>query len=195
MAMPFLDGPTMRKLLAHGPFDALRAAGLLEQLGVAVGAIHSAGIVHRDLKPENVIVLRAGSVDEQTVVIDFGSSAARGPESMMEETTTLTGSMHYLAPERLAGHYSPASDVYSLSVMALEMLTGKRPAEMDVSPAEAAFASALRDFCGDDAAASIASALRHQPAKRPAEVSRWTEHLAQSLREFSATHPNGPPSN
>ena len=195
LAMPYLDGPTLRELLnKEGIFDSARAGRILEQLGSEVASIHERGIVHRDLKPENVIVLYAGSLMEQIVVIDFGSSAMRGPEKDLEHTITLTGSMHYLAPERLAGHYSPASDVYSLGVMALEMVSGKRPAEMEVAPAGPEFVMAVSAWTDVAAAEKIAAALQHQPSHRPPDVWVWAKELAALLRHFSGNHPDGPPS-
>ena len=131
---------------------------------------------------------------EQIVVIDFGSSAMRGPEKDLEHTITLTGSMHYLAPERLAGHYSPASDVYSLGVMALEMVSGKRPAEMEVAPAGPEFVMAVSAWTDVAAAEKIAAALQHQPSHRPPDVWVWAKELAALLRHFSGNHPDGPPS-
>ena len=98
LAMPFLDGPTLRQWLTQtGPADPNVAASIVRQLGAALSAIHARGIVHRDLKPENIILREPGTPSQQAVIIDFGTSAARGPELHLEETTTVSGSIHYLA--------------------------------------------------------------------------------------------------
>ena len=193
LAMQFLDGPTLRHVLKEERrLDPVRVARIVEQLGDAVGAIHQRGIVHRDLKPENLIVLGKGE-QELVVVIDFGTSAARGPENEQEHTTTLTGSLHYLAPERLAGQYSPASDVYSIAVMVLEMVTGMRPAEIDGPPGQPEFLQAVGERTGR-AAEKIALALQHQPGRRPPDASAWAGEVAKLLRTFSESRQDGSPS-
>jgi len=194
LAMPYLDGPTLRQYLTQrGPLNPDKAAQILEQLSGVIAAIHESGIIHRDLKPENVILLDPGTAAERAVLIDFGSCAPKGPEAVEEMTVTLTGSLHYLAPERLAGHYSSASDMYSLGVMVLEMVTGKRPAELDVTPEVADFVSVVGIRAGEAAAEMIAQALLHQPSKRPPELKIWAAELARLLREFTASHPTQKP--
>jgi serine/threonine-protein kinase len=181
--MEYLEGPTLRKVLAaDGPMLPVRAGRLAELLGSALGAIHSRGIVHRDLKPENIMVLDAGSAEERPVIIDFGTSAARGPEHDLEFTTSLTGSLAYLAPERLNRQYSPASDVFSLGVILLEMLTGKRPADFPVAPGNPEFVKILGTEIGVRPAALLVLAFEHQPLKRPDDVAGWTSELARALR-------------
>jgi len=186
LAMEYLEGPTLRELLTKaGTFAPEQLAGIVEQLGDAVGAIHERGIVHRDLKPENIIVLGIGTPDQRTVVIDFGSSALRGKAEDQENTITLTGSLHYIAPERLGGQYSSASDLYSLGVIVLEMGSGKRPAEMDVTPLEPEFIQLTSLWAGTAAAETLVSALQHQPSRRPPRVTDWAEELSGQLRDFS----------
>ncbi len=195
LVMEYLEGPTLRQLLIEeGPLTPARVANILAQLGAAVGAIHEHGIVHRDLKPENVIVREAGTSQERAVIIDFGSSASRGPVKDQENTITLTGSLHYIAPERLGRQYSPASDVYSLGVMVLEMGSGKRPAEMDVTPLEPEFVHLASAWAGEAAARTLTSALQHQPSRRPSSVTVWAEELAQQLRDFSERRRDASPS-
>ncbi len=187
LAMELLQGPTLREVEDQGPLTRSRAANLIEQLGAALDAIHRRGIVHRDLKPENVIVVDAGSPVERIVIIDFGTSASRGPEQNLEATSTLTGSVHYLAPERLTRQYSTASDVYSLGVMILEMLTARRPAEFEVAPMDPAFIQLAGKQTGVAVAAYLADALNHQPAKRPTDVAAWTLGVANLLRQSKPT--------
>ena len=196
LAMPYLEGPTLRGVLQGGsPLAPARAAAIIEKLGRALTAMHERGVVHRDLKPENVIMLNQNSAAEQPVVIDLGSSAAKGPEHQLEETTTLTGSLHYLAPERLAGQYSPASDLFSLGVMALELFTGMRPSEMAAVPSSPEFVVFVEAYVGTQAAETIAAALSHQPSKRPQEALRWASDLAREVKGFIANGRDVPPSN
>ena len=105
--------------------------------------VHLRGIVHRDLKPENVILLRSDTEEEQPVLIDFGMASLRGGENRMWNTTLLGGSFHYMAPERLTGHYSQGSDLYSFGVTILEMLSGSRLPDLNVMISDEAFPDAL----------------------------------------------------
>lgn len=181
LAMEFLKGPTLRQIESEdGRISRVQAAGWIEQIGTALTAIHERGIVHRDLKPENMIVLDEG---KRVVIIDFGTSAARGPEQDLESTMTLTGSLHYLAPERMARRYSTASDVYSLGVIILEMLTGLRPAEFEIAPMDPAFVRVAGAMIGEPVALLLVEALEHQPSKRPVDVVAWTKELAELLRK------------
>ena len=178
LAMPFLDGPTLRKTLSdRGALPAPQVADLAEQLASALAAIHTRGVVHRDLKPENIML-----VEGRAVIIDFGTSAVRGPEEDLERTTSVAGSLHYLAPERLAHQYSPASDTYSLGVVILEALTGKRPADFDASPTESEFPEMVRPWIDLETTTLLVQALRHQPSRRPSDILAWATEIAQRLR-------------
>src|SRR5207249_1287513 len=60
LVVQFINGVSLRELLATGPLNSARAAIILRQLGAALSAAHAAGVVHRDLKPENILVQRLG---------------------------------------------------------------------------------------------------------------------------------------
>jgi serine/threonine protein kinase len=145
--------------------------------------------VHRDLKPENLFLLRPGSRDEQVVVIDFGTAGLRAAENELAATTLMSGSFHYMAPERLTGRYSPASDVFSLAVIILEMLTGKRLANLNAIYSDSSFADelekALRSRLSTDPARQLADLLAPaydpDPHHRPADVAEWTQQLASII--------------
>ena len=92
------------------------------QIAKGLEHAHSRGIVHRDIKPHNVMVLKDGSVK----VMDFGIAR------VMSKSNTLTkealGSVHYISPEQAKGGYTDSrSDIYSLSVVMYEMMTGRPP--------------------------------------------------------------------
>ncbi|MFN0171075.1 MAG: protein kinase domain-containing protein [Bryobacteraceae bacterium] len=189
IAMPFLEGPTLRAVLLAGPLPAQRTARILRQLGEALDEVHGRGIVHRDLKPENIIVSEAGTSHEQAVLLDFGAAGFRAAEHALAATTSLAGSFHYLAPERLSGHYAPASDIYSLGVIALEALSGKRLFDLHTPYSSSSFteavAGALRPQFDDSTARSVAGLLKPcfdpNPGGRPPDVAQWTETLASLL--------------
>jgi hypothetical protein len=189
LAMPFLDGETLRVALQQSPFSLERVARVVTQLGAALAEVHSRGIIHRDLKPENLILLRPGTDREQTVIIDFGTAGLRSAENELASTTLLAGSFHYMAPERLTGHYSPASDVFSLGVMILEMLTGNRLADLSAMFSDPSFRSelegTLRTCLGPESARILANhlslAYHPEPRRRPASVNAWAQEVAAAI--------------
>jgi serine/threonine-protein kinase len=189
LAMPFLDGATLRAALDAGPLGLERVARISRQLGSALAAVHAHGIVHRDLKPENLILVQAGDGTEQAVIIDFGTAGLRTAEHELAATTLMSGSFHYMAPERLTGHYSAASDVFSLAVVVLEMLTRKRLADLQAMFFEPAFgeelektlAAAVGMNTGKALANLLGPAYDPEPRRRPADVEVWAEKVAEAI--------------
>jgi serine/threonine protein kinase len=190
LAMAFLEGETLRSALKHGPLPPERAARLIEQIGDALGEVHAHGIIHRDLKPENLILVNPDSAAERAVIVDFGTAGLRGAENELAATTLMAGSFHYMAPERLTGRYSPASDLFSLGVIALEMLTGKRLSDLRATFWEPSFERELEktlrgSLAREDAAraaAVLAPLFDPEPRRRPAKVKVWTQEMAAALR-------------
>jgi ligand-binding sensor domain-containing protein len=189
LAMPFLDGPTLRAALESGPLPPRRVARIVRQLGFVLSEIHHRGIVHRDLKPENLILLHAGTDEEQAVLIDFGTAGLRGGEHELAATTLLAGSFRYLPPERLTGHYCAASDVYAFAVIVLEALTGKAVADLGATYSDPAFRveleraldSALVRQAAQVLAEHLYPAYHPEPKRRPNDVIEWAETVAALL--------------
>src|SRR6185436_19075347 len=86
LAMPYLDGQTLRAALNQLPFSAVRGARIIRQLGTALGEVHSRGIIHRDLKPENLMLIAPGTDREQVVVLDFGTAGLRSGDNELAAT-------------------------------------------------------------------------------------------------------------
>lgn len=139
---------------------ALRIA--LAQLVGGVRAIHRAGRLHRDLKPSNVLVTPRG----QVVILDFGLAIDRDGD---DERGVIAGTPAYMAPERLTGEATTASDWYSVGVMLFEALTGQLP---DGTSAANSLEEAPRDL-----ADLCRSLLEPDPARRP-EVDAILDALA-----------------
>ena len=189
LAMPFLTGKTLRDLLRRGELSPKRAARIARDIAGGLTAIHQCGMVHRDLKPENIIIQSVGTEDEHAVIIDLGTAGLRQAEYDLAVTTLMAGSFHYMAPERLTGHYSPASDVFSLAVIILEMLTGKRLGDLNAMCSDPSFCAELRTVLwprlGSGVATTVAdllcTACGLQPRLRPAAVDVWVEQVAAAL--------------
>jgi serine/threonine protein kinase len=125
MALEYLEGPTLRQVLAdRGRLSWTEAAALVVQIAAGLGAAHrqSPPIVHRDLKPENVIVLPDGRVK----VMDFG--IAKVLEAMRQGTTHSVGTLQYMSPEQIdAGEVGPRADLYALGLVFYELIAGQPP--------------------------------------------------------------------
>ena len=135
IVMEYLSGGSLEdRLERDGAEPPERALAWLEQAATALDAAHRHGIVHRDVKPANLILNERGEVR----VADFGIASAADMDSMTL-TGTVLGTAGYLSPEQAEGERAtPASDLYSLAVVAYELLSGERPFERDSPTAEAA---------------------------------------------------------
>ncbi|MFO7165094.1 MAG: protein kinase [Mycolicibacterium hassiacum] len=122
--MRLVDGASLKAVLANeGALEPARAVSIIRQVASALDAAHANGLVHRDIKPENVLLTR----DDFAYVVDFGI-AQGGGDASVTSTGLVVGSSAYMAPERFSGERGgPASDVYSLTCLLYETLTGRAP--------------------------------------------------------------------
>lgn len=131
LIMQYIDGILLRSLITRQGMNFERASNLLMQIGDALEAAHSKGVLHRDLKPENIMVQELGDGKDQIKLIDFG--LAKVMQSRTSNSTAMpvvAGSFGYMSPEQLSAKpVTQASDIYSLAVIAYEMIAGCRPYE------------------------------------------------------------------
>ena len=124
--MRLVDGEDLGALLAReGPQPPGRAVHLVSQLAEALDDAHAQGLVHRDVKPSNALVTR----NDFLYVVDFGIARPMGATRTSLTLTGVTvGTLDYMAPERFTNRPVDArTDVYSLSCLLHEVLTGRRP--------------------------------------------------------------------
>jgi serine/threonine-protein kinase len=133
IVMEFLEGKSLADLLEkQGPLPPDRAAGILRQVCGSLEEAHAHDIVHRDLKPDNVVLVERAGTKDFVKVLDFGIARRAKEEERAEQKLTQQGTVlgtpPYMSPEQFTGQTVDArSDIYSLGVMAYEMLTGKLP--------------------------------------------------------------------
>ena len=125
LAMERLHGKTLGDYLDATPITKLAALDILFEICRVLEAAHGAGVIHRDLKLDNVFVLDvAGPV--QIKVLDWGVARIAGEPDPM--TGMIAGTLTYVAPEQVrADELTPASDIYSLGVLAYQLLCGEPP--------------------------------------------------------------------
>jgi len=123
----YLPGQTLRQWMKDNPQPPLEnVRTIVEQIVLGLQAFHRLEMLHQDLKPDNIMIDRAGTVK----IVDFGSVKVAGIAEIETPVyrSDLLGTVNYTAPEYLQG--KPAgntSDIFSLGVIAYEMLTGRLP--------------------------------------------------------------------
>jgi serine/threonine-protein kinase len=199
LVMEYLIGETLRGALSRqGCLEGPVALSVLGGIASAVDAAHRRRLVHRDLKPENVFLAR-GENGEIPKVLDFGLAKLL-PEGNQSRDETASrgaaGTPRYMAPEQITGGVvDPSWDLWALSVIAYELLTGEHPfrgsANSDwrgellaarfapLGPPESDRTTALNQF--------FARALALEPRIRPARAEEIVTELNRALgRDSSA---------
>ncbi|QIS14749.1 serine/threonine-protein kinase [Nocardia arthritidis] len=126
--MRLVRGEDLKSVLREqGPLPAARAVHIVEQIAAALDAAHAEGLVHRDVKPANILV----TATDFAYLADFGIARSASDPSVTG-TGVAIGSYSYIAPERFdAGPVTGTADVYSLTCVLYESLTGAQPFPSD----------------------------------------------------------------
>lgn len=130
LAMAYVDGPTLTDYAEQQSLDPRRRMALIGKIARAVHFAHTRGVIHRDLKPANILVDARG----EPRILDFGVARVVTEDSATRVTHAgeIIGTVPYMSWEQLVGDTSqadPRSDVYSLGVIAYELLAGHLPYE------------------------------------------------------------------
>jgi len=183
IVMEYLGGGSLEeRIRAGGVQEVGQALEWLEQAATALDAAHRHGVVHRDVKPANLMLDRNGTVH----VADFGIASAAGTDSLTM-TGTVLGTAGYLSPEQAQGERAtPASDRYSLAVVAFELLSGRRPFESDSITAEAtahvnAPVPSIAELC-EGLPAELDTVFRRALAKDPERRFETASEFVSALR-------------
>ncbi|AFY56539.1 serine/threonine protein kinase [Rivularia sp. PCC 7116] len=124
----FIDGLNLgQELQQNGVYNETQIQHFLNELLRILQFCHQKQIIHRDIKPENIIRRQnPAKLKGQIVLVDFGASKVV-TQASMQQTGTSIGSPEYVAPEQMRGRALFSSDIYSLGVTCIHLLTGKSP--------------------------------------------------------------------
>ena len=192
VVMEYIPGGTLRDELNRRhklpPGDALR---VLEGVAAGLDAIHQRGIVHRDVKPSNILLGDEGAVK----VADLGIAAV-ADRTRITTSGAVFGSLSYMAPEQLdASPSTPAIDIYALSAVAYEVLSGEK-ARRETNPVTLAYAIAtqpppdLRNVwrqAPPGAADVLVKGMARHPSERPSSAGDLVRRLRAALATEVAT--------
>jgi len=176
MVMELVEGEALNRILfREKQLSSRRACDIVLQLAEALHYIHKQGVVHCDIKTENILIYEEEHEGKRSKAVikllDFGLARSL---TASRASTSLSGTPHYVAPERIRGEpASPASDVYGVGILLYELLTGQVPWDGPVQKIlaghldERAKAPGLFIEGGIDPA--LETLIYHALAKRPSE--------------------------
>lgn len=200
VAMAYVEGQTLAQWMVDHPKPSLDSVrGIVEQLSLGLEALHRKEMLHQDVRPENVMIDRTGTVK----IIDLASAHVAGlaDSAGARDALAIAGTLQYTAPEYFVGQGGSArSDLFSLGVIAYQMLTGQLPYGLEASrvrsPADANRLRyvPVRHFRPELpvwADAVLQKALHPNPARRQEAVSEFAHDLRAPGQEF--LRPRAPP--
>ena len=160
LVMELVPGEALSTILERdGQLSTDKTLDIVAQTSAALQAAHSAGLVHRDIKPGNLLITPDGRVK----ITDFGI-ARIADQVPLTATGQVMGTVQYLSPEQASGHpASPATDTYSLGIVAYESLAGKRP------------------FTGESQVAIAMAQINEQPPPLPPTVATPVQNLVMAM--------------
>ena len=127
LVQEFIDGQTLSQELAKkGALNEAQIRQVLNDLLPILQFVHKSQVIHRDIKPDNIIIRKS---DRKLFLVDFGASK-NASGAALQKTGTTIGSPEYVAPEQTRGRAVFASDIYSLGVTCLNLLTGMSPFDL-----------------------------------------------------------------
>ncbi|ACY16779.1 protein kinase domain-containing protein [Haliangium ochraceum] len=203
LVLGYIDGPSLSELLRAGPLAPVRTARLLLHACEALSQVHALGLVHCDVKPDNFRIAHGPGQQEQLVLLDFGIARAVAADRDSAEAgdMAVVGAPAYMAPEQMADSSlaDARSDLYSLGVVAYQLLTGELPfaagntmelllAVRDRQPTSLQERGAM---ISDEFEATVLRCLEKDPDARFASADELRQAL-RSIPDFAWCFPSEP---
>jgi len=189
----FIDGQTLHQWMIDHPRPPTETVrGFVEQIAAGLQALHRLEMLHQDLRPQNVMIDSAGTLR----IIDFGSTRVAGIAEDISPLPQgeLLGTVQYMAPEYLLGEAADSrADLYSLGVIAYQMLSGRLPFGADVARARTRTAQRrlrYRSVLADDREIPawidevLRKAVQPDPNRRYAELSEFVHDLRHPNADY-----------
>jgi len=193
--MACVDGDTLAKrLVEHGPLPVDDARRILREVADALAYAHARGVIHRDIKPDNILL----GEDGRAMVTDFGIARAiqEGADSRLTATGVAIGTPAYMSPEQAAGdrEIDGRSDLYSLGIVAYQMLAGQLPFQASSTAAmlmkhiseRPAPLDQVRPDVPPDLSAAIMMLLEKEPANRFPSAAAFEAVMAGDMSQMPA---------
>jgi serine/threonine protein kinase len=193
MVMEFIEGRDLKQVLrSEGPVRPVqRAVDLISQVAGALEYAHARGLIHRDIKPENIMITPHGA----PILTDFGIAKLITAGTQLTQTGAAIGTPAYMSPEQALGvtDIGPATDIYALTVVLFEMLTGRAPFSADTPVATVLktlndplpMPQSLSPDIGDALQAVIVKGAAKQTAERYASVASMRAALQAAVASDS----------
>ncbi|HUL44839.1 MAG TPA: protein kinase [Bacteroidota bacterium] len=158
LAMEFVDGRTLKKLIEEEPPGIKKVLDIAIQVCEGLSAAHEKGVIHRDIKSDNIMLTAKGQVK----IMDFGLAKVKGASKLTKAGSTI-GTAAYMSPEQAQGEeIDHRSDIFSFGVVLYELLTTKLP------------------FRGEHQAALMYSLINEEPQP----IARFNEHISPDLERI-----------
>ena len=187
--MAYVDGDNLaRRLASRGPLPVADVRRCMQEVGEALAYAHARGVVHRDIKPDNILL---DAIDGRALVTDFGIARAAsesGDLSRLTATGMALGTPAYMSPEQASGDrdLDARSDLYSLGIVAYQMLCGEPPFSGLATPAllvkHLAEAPVPIDQRRVDVPADLAAIVMRLLEKQPEHRFQSATELVQAVR-------------
>ncbi len=141
----FIEGDSLQNMLKHGHrFSMVEICDMIMQILYILHSLHNhtPPVIHRDIKPSNLMLTPLEGGGYHVTIIDFG--AVSNPQ-IQGGGSTVAGTYGYMPPEQMTGHTVPASDIYALGAVAVQLFTGKSPSELEVKDFRIIFEPEMED--------------------------------------------------
>lgn len=179
LIMPFVRGETLETALVQRTRLALSdALRVVREIGQALDTAHRRGIVHRDVKPSNILI---EDDTGRAMLTDWGIAYVEGvtSASLLTAPGTPIGTPAYMSPEQAAGSVDRRADLFSLALVAVEVLTGRRP-DPETDPKTLARELRRLPNVSPLLAAALVAPLAAHPNDRPESASAWLVLIERS---------------